>query len=308
MQIVENVLEAPAAASGMALTIGSFDGVHLGHLRIVEQLVQTARRKKIPPALMTLRPHPREFFSPRTAPNILTSDAQKERLLREAGIEALYYLPFDASVANLSPARFVNDILVARCHASALIVGHDFAFGKDAAGNFAFLEAAAPSQGFEVVEVPALVVQGERVSSTLIREIVLQGDVDVIEMFLGRKYAIDGRVIRGRGMGAKLGFPTANVEPLNKVIPAHGVYAAEVRVNGETHPAAVNIGIAPTIRHEDIMVEAHLLDFDRNLADQVIEIVFHRRLRPEKKYPSYDSLVAAIAKDVEEVRAYFSRK
>jgi riboflavin kinase/FMN adenylyltransferase len=185
------------------------------------------------------------------------------------------------------------------------IVGHDFAFGKDARGNFEYLEQVAPQYGLEVRQVPPVIIQGERVSSTLIRERVLQGELENVELFLGRKYSIVGTVTTGRGMGSKLGFPTANVEPHNSAVPAHGVYVAEALLDGQRYRAAVNIGIAPTIRHEDIMIEAHLLDFSGDIVGKRIEIVFHKRLRPEKKYATLDELIAAIAEDVAEVRSFF---
>ncbi|MBI3192584.1 MAG: bifunctional riboflavin kinase/FMN adenylyltransferase, partial [Pedosphaera parvula] len=180
-----------------------------------------------------------------------------------------------------------------------------FAFGKDAAGNHTYLEAMAPRLGFAIEQVPPLVVEGERVSSTLIREYILQGDLDHVERFLGRKYSIVGEVKRGRGMGAKLGYPTANIEPGNYAVPVHGVYIAEALLDGNRYQAAVNIGIAPTIRHEDIMVEAFLLGFNEDIVGKQLEVIFHRRLRPELKFNSLPDLIAAIGRDVEAVRAYF---
>jgi riboflavin kinase / FMN adenylyltransferase len=307
MQIVSDVFSASAVYPNLVLTIGSFDGVHLGHRRILDAVVAHARAMDGTPALMTLRPHPREFFSPGNAPNTLTSDAKQEELLAAAGIEVLYILPFNAATAGLSPEAFVETIVAGRCHARRLIVGHDFCFGKGAAGDYEFLEIVGPRFGFDVVQAPQLVINGERVSSTLIRELILQGELDSIETFLGRKYSIVGEVAHGRGIGVQLGFPTANVAPHHSAVPANGVYAAQVHVEGRVHPAAVNIGVAPTIRGEDNTIEAHLLDFDGDLSGKGVEVVFYKRLRPERKFPSRDALVAQITQDVQEVRAYFAK-
>ncbi len=305
MRIIDDVRQTTEHFPHVVLTVGSFDGVHLGHQRIIERLVEAAKCHQGTPALMTLRPHPRHFFTPEHAPNLLTSIDMKEELLDATGVEVLYVLPFNAEVARMTPEAFLEDIVVGRCGAKQLIVGHDFAFGRNAAGNYAFLEAQAPKYGIEVYQEPPLVIQGERVSSTLIRERVLQGDLEAIEVLLGRKHALRGRVEPGRGIGQKLGFPTANILPHGGVIPAHGVYAAEVCVEGTHHPAAVNIGVAPTIAHDNVVVEAHILDYDHQLAGTSIDVIFHKRLRPEKKFPSYEALIEAIAKDVADIRAYF---
>ncbi len=305
MRLINDVTQFKEALPRLVLTIGSFDGVHLGHQRILREVVAEARKRSGTAASMTLQPHPREYFSPQNAPNILTDDEKKTELMEKIGLDVFFYLPFNSLIANMERQVFVEKILLERCNAEMILVGHDFAFGKGAEGNYAYLKSISSEYGFEVTEIPPLILHGERVSSTLIREAVLQGELDKAEVFLGRRYAISGTVLAGRGMGKKLGFPTANIEPHNKTIPAHGVYVAEVIYQGQKHAAAINIGIAPTIRHEDIMIEAHILDFDKNIVDERIEIVFHKRLRPEAKYDSYDALISAIHKDVEAVRSYF---
>jgi len=306
MRVVEDVRSFAEHLPGVVLTIGSFDGVHLGHRRIIDAVVQEARALGGTAALMTLRPHPRQHFSPATAPNILTGDRKKEELLAAAGIDVLFVLPFNAEVAALEPEDFVREIVVGRCAAREVIVGHDFNFGRRARGNFEFLQAVAPEHGFAVEQAPALVIEGERVSSTLVRELVLQGELENIERFLGRRYSVVGEVITGRQMGRKLGYPTANIKPHNNAVPANGIYVAEALFEGRRFMAAVNIGIAPTIRHEDTMIEAFLLDFNEDLVGKTLEIVFHKRLRPEKKFDSLEALIQAIDADVVETRRYFA--
>ncbi|MBI2421991.1 MAG: bifunctional riboflavin kinase/FAD synthetase [Candidatus Hydrogenedentes bacterium] len=305
MRIFEDVRTVTESFTSLVLTIGSFDGVHLGHQRIIDEVCSTAHRCGGTPALMTLDPHPRQYFTPAHAPNILTTLKKKLELIAECGIETCFILPFEASVAAMDRRDFLEEIVLKRCQAQHIIVGHDFSFGKGAQGNYAYLAAAAPGCGFAVKEVPPLILQGERVSSTLIRERILQGDLEDVERLLRRKYAIRGAVIRGRGMGVQLGFPTANIHPGNCALPAFGIYAAIAFVDGAAHHAAVNVGIAPTIRHDEPMVEAHLLDYAGDLVGKEVEVEFHARIRGEKKFESHEALVRAIDQDVRAIRVYF---
>jgi riboflavin kinase / FMN adenylyltransferase len=306
MQIIENILEETVDYSDMVLTIGSFDGVHRGHQRILSRLTDEARSRKGTAALMTLEPHPRQVFSPENAPNLLTCREKKAELLARAGLDAFLILPFSRETASMTPEAFLKAVIVDRCGAKKLVAGHDFAFGRNGEGDYEFLAAHAPAFGIEVEQVAALHIQGERVSSTLIRERLLQGAVENIDIFLGRFYAMRGTVASGRGIGRQLGFPTANIRPDCGLVPAHGVYAAEVLAGDERHAAAVNIGIAPTIRHDSAIIEAHLLGFDGDLTGAEIEIIFRKHLRTEQKFPSREALMAAIAADIQQVRDYFA--
>ncbi len=302
MQCIEDVRSTKARFDAIALTVGCFDGVHLGHQEIIRALCEEARIVGGVPAVMVIEPNPRLFFAPEHSPNILTDLPYKKRLLEALGVEVLYVLPFDRQTASMSPADFVDAILVKQCGVKAVVVGHDFAFGHRAQGNYDYLKTAAARYGFRARQVDPLIVEGERVSSTLIRERVVQGEVEDIELYLGRKYTLCGTVMPGRGIGRTLGFPTANLDIGQCCVPAHGVYATEAVVDGRRHKAAVNIGIAPTIRGSLRLVEAHLLDFDGDLTGKALDIVFHKHLRPEKKFASREELTTAIARDVETVR------
>ncbi len=306
MVVVDDILAFRDAFPRVVLTMGSFDGVHRGHQCILGQLARTAKRINGTAAVLTMRPHPREFFAPDHAPNLLTTDLKKVELLDSAGVEAVFFLPFDGTVADMAAEAFIATIIHDKCRAQHLVVGHDCRFGRNGEGNYEVLQANAERFGYSVTQVPPFVVNGERVSSTLIRERLLEGDLGEVEAFLGRKYSVVGEVLSGRGIGTQLGFPTLNIRPRHTAIPPHGVYAAEVRVAGESHPAAVNIGIAPTIEHDDITIEAHLLDFHGELGGQRIEVVFHERLRPERKFRDREELTAAIADDVERIRCFFT--
>ena len=306
MDTVADILSCAAHPRPTALTVGSFDGVHLGHRRLLETLVRAADARGLVPAVMTLDPHPRQLFAPGSAPNILTTAAQKNRLLAASGVGAHFTLPFTRETAAMDREAFVRDVVVRQCGARLLLVGHDFRFGRDAAGSFEYLREHAGTFGLEVARVDALILDGECVSSTLIRERVLQGAVEDAARCLGRPYALEGPVLAGRGIGRTLGFPTANLAPGNLAVPAHGVYIAETLVDGHTWPSAVNIGIAPTVRNEDALVETHLLGFTGDLIGKTVEIIFHRRLRPEQRFSSLEDLKAAIRRDLDTVHAHFS--
>lgn len=307
MKIIQDVQTTDTHFPHVVLTMGSFDGLHVGHRCIIGDVIEAARAMNGTPAVLTMRPHPREYFSPNNSPNLLTSEAKKLQLLEDAGIKVVFFLEFNSETADIEAEDFVQKILRDRCHADTVVVGHDCRFGKGARGDFALLKKVGAECNIAVKEVAPVMVEAERVSSTLIRERVLQGDLRSLERLLGRKYSVLGEVLPGRGIGATLGFPTANVKPHHSAIPAQGVYIAEVFANGVSYPSAVNIGIAPTIRQEDLTIEAHLLDFTGDLVGQEIEIVFHERIRPEKKFGSKEELMAQIDRDVNATREYFKK-
>ena len=305
MKIIEDICTTHESFPNVVMTIGSFDGVHLGHQRILEKVVLDARADNGTAALLTMKPHPREFFTPEHAPNLLTSNTKKLQLLENVGIDVVFILNFGVEQANLQPLQFIDEIILKRCHAKEIVVGHDFCFGKDAMGDYSLLSKTCGDLGIKTSLIPPLYIRGERVSSTLIRECILQGDLDAVKNFLGRRYSIVGEVISGRGIGKSLGFPTANIKPYHNAVPAQGVYIAQAFIDDNPFQAAVNIGIAPTIRQEDLTIEAYLLDFAGDVVGKNIEIEFIRRIRPEQKYATYEELVSQINEDVEEVRRHF---
>ncbi len=305
MRLVDDVRTVREQFPEVVLTIGSFDGVHLGHQAILRDVAERARRRGGTACVMTMQPHPREYFSPDRPPNLLTSEAQKARLLEEFGMHVLFVLPFDATVARMTAEAFIDEIILRRCQAVEVVIGHDFRFGKDARGDYEFLAERLGHHGASAVQVAPVHVAGERISSTLIRECLLEGDLERAAQLLGRRYTLAGQVVSGRGIGAELGYPTANIKPDHSAVPAHGVYAALAQVSGETRPAAINIGIAPTISHEDLTIEAHILGFSGHITGELIELEFFERLRPERRFPSKKALIAQIAQDVQTVQAFF---
>lgn len=308
MNIVHDILAGPPLAGPLAMTIGSFDGVHLGHRALLESVQENAKRLGGESALLTLAPHPQQFFRPDDPPVLLTTNGQKEKLLDELGLDHLLYLPFNAETSRLTREQFLEDILLDRCHMKSLVIGHDFRFGRGAEGDFDYLQQHAEAKGFEVQEFPPFSVEGARVSSTLIRDLLSSGEVENIPKFLGRPHSVSGTVVTGRGMGRQLGFPTANIDHRNAALPKDGVYIATASIPGfdKEFMAAVNIGFAPTFGTNDRILEAYILDFDGDLAGSNVSIAFQKCLRGEQAFESKEKLVAAIQNDVAAVRKFFT--
>lgn len=307
MEVIDDVTACQSAYPDLVLTVGSFDGVHLGHRKILQTVIERARATRGTAALMSLWPHPKAFFNPHSAVPLLSNPAQKTALLEEAGLDVYFILPFTEAVAHMEAGDFLTEIILGKCAARRIVVGHDFSFGAGARGDYALLESEGRHQGLAVEMVPPVRIDGERVSSTLIRKFVLEGDLERAHRFLGRPYTVSGTVIRGRGMGAGLGYPTANIQPDTTLLPAYGIYAARVRIDGRHVLGAVNIGIAPTIPHTQAMIEVHLLDFEGELGGHHLDVELHHRLRPEKKFEDLAALKAGIETDIVNIRQYFER-
>lgn len=306
MDVILDATTCDCHYPNLVLTVGSFDGVHLGHQSILKTVIERARARGGTSALMSLQPHPRAFFQGGDDFALLSDSLQKEELLRSAGLDVYFVLPFNEAVARMEPGEFLSRILIAQCKARHMIVGDDFYFGAGARGNVAFLNEEGQRHGLSAEVVPPVIVDGERVSSTRIRALVAGGRLEEAQVLLGRPYAIAGTVARGRGMGKELGYPTANLKSDRALLPAHGIYAARVALDGADRLAAVNIGYAPTLPHERPVVEAHLLDYSGELAGRRIEIRLFHRLRGEEKFDGITELKAAIERDIVSIRRYFA--
>lgn len=305
MDIIQDATTCNCSYANLVLTVGSFDGVHLGHRAILETVLARARERGGTAALMSLQPHPRVYFQGRDDFALLSDPLQKEALLREAGLDAYFVLPFNDSVARMDAGDFVSHILVGQCKAVHMVVGDDFCFGAGARGDLDFLRREGSRFGLTAEVVPPVIMAGERVSSTRIRGLVSRGQMEEAAVLLGRPYAIAGTVARGRGMGKQLGYPTANIVPDSVLLPALGIYAARLTLDDRELIGAVNIGYAPTLPHERPVVEAHLLDFSEELAGRRIEIRLHRWMRGEMKFSGIPELKAAIENDIVAIRKYF---
>ena len=296
-----------SAAQPTALTIGNFDGVHLGHRAMVERVARVARERGLRACVMTFEPHPREFFAPDQAPTRLTSLREKLELLAGLGVEQTLVCRFDYDFARITAEEFVERIVVRGLGARYVLVGDDFRFGARRGGDFDLLAAEARRHGFEAERMHSVEVDGVRVSSTEVRTRLAAGDMDGAARLLGRPYSITGRVVQGDRLGRELGFPTANVRMQHNRPPVMGIFAVEVAgLGGDPLPGAASLGLRPTV-HSGArpVLEVHLLDFSGDIYGRRVQVRFLKKLRDEEKYPDLAALTAAIARDVEEVKRYF---
>lgn len=282
-----------------SVAVGNFDGVHRGHQALVASAVAAAAAAEGTPVVLTFDPHPARVISPETAPTALMTVAQKSAALERAGVHAMAVLPFTADVAGATPEEFVERVLHRALGAEAVVVGANFRFGRGRAGDVGDLRRHGESLGIRVVEVPPVVVLGDRVSSSRIREALARGDTRAAAALLGRPYWIEGRIVSGDGRGRTLGIPTANLDPENETLPALGVYAAWCwpgRVQPGI-PAVVNVGRRPTFGGRSVSVEAHLLDYAGDLYGQPMSLAFVTRIRAERTFSGAEALVAQIRED-----------
>jgi riboflavin kinase/FMN adenylyltransferase len=286
------------------VTIGNFDGVHRGHQALVAAAAGWARSQNGTIVALTFDPHPARLLDPQRGPATLTTLAQKEELLGRLGVERLAVLPFTEDLARLPPGDFASTVLVRALEAQRVVVGEDFRFGQGRRGHVGPLRALGKALGFELEAVPA-VLHGDRpVSSSRIRAALREGDVEEAWALLGHPFFVDGTVVEGERRGRQLGFPTANLETENEILPSHGVYAARCGLStGEWFPAVANFGRRPTFGGSLPSAEAHLIDFDRDIYGEELRLEFNARLRDEQRFTGPEALVAQIGKDVERARA-----
>lgn len=282
------------------ITIGTFDGVHLGHLTILQQVVAHAKELGGESIVLTFEPHPRKLLFPDQPIRIITPLEEKIKLITQAGIDHVFVVPFTTSFAALSAEAYIKDFLVKYLHPKGIVIGYDHQFGHDRAGNIKLLQAYENELGFRVYEIPAKQIEEAAVSSTKIRNSLTAGNVTDANKMLGRQYSLKGTVVSGAQLGRTLGFPTANVKPKDpeQIIPGNGVYAIKATVGTETFYGMINIGIRPTVSNElSLHIEAHLFDFNKDIYNQEIEIVFAERLRDEQRFPSLDALKEQLGND-----------
>jgi len=291
----------------IALTIGNFDGVHLGHRAMIARLTGVARRHGLPVAVMTFEPQPQEFFAPDQAPARLTSLHEKLELLRDCGVDRVYVCHFDYAFAQLTANEFISRILRDGLAVRWLLVGDDFRFGARRSGDFTLLKALAPSSEFEVEAMTSVVAAGERVSSTAIRAELEKGDLSGAEQLLGRPYSIAGRVVDGDKLGARIGYPTANVQLKRSMAPLSGIFVVEVEgLATAPLPGVASLGVRPTVKERGRpTLEVHLFDFDDRIYGKRIRVTFLKKLRDEQKFADIDALVAQMDKDAAAARNYF---
>lgn len=294
----------------VALTIGNFDGVHIGHKAMLTRLIDAARQRRMPSAVMTFEPQPQEFFAPDQAPARLSSLREKLELLDAEGIDIVFVCRFDYAMAQMPADRFVERFVYGALGTRWLLVGDDFRFGARRSGSFDLLASLAPKYGYEIEKTSSIMLEGTRVSSTVVRACLGAGDLDGARRLLGRRYAISGRVEHGDGVGSGLGYPTANVRLGRSKAPLSGIYVIEVEgLGAQPLPGVASLGVRPTVKRQGrAVLEAHLFDFDRDIYGRRVTVRFLAKLRDEEKFASVDDLVVQMGRDAQQARDYFRHR
>jgi riboflavin kinase/FMN adenylyltransferase len=304
MQLARSLDEIKAPFKRAVITIGNFDGVHIGHQALFYEVIEQAHAIDGTSVAMTFDPHPLRVFKRANTPPLITAFEQKAELIERSGVEVLICLPFTLEFAAITARAFIEDILVRTIGMKAIIVGEDYAFGKNREGNIALLQSLAPGLGYEVI-VTSLIrtIQGipQRISSTAVRELVMAGKMEQACKMLGRHFQLRGTVVPGRNRGGKLlGFPTANLSTDDELCPKTGIYAVTVETRSGNHFGVANIGYSPTFDDRQFTVEVHILGFERDIYGERIRINFVKRIRDEMKFGSIDELKRQIGLDIEE--------
>ncbi len=313
MKVFRRLKPAPTQAP-CALTIGNFDGVHRGHQALLHQLVEGARTRHLSPCVLTFEPHPREFFSPHDAPPRIQNLRDKLMALRQCAVDTIAIEEFNQAFSKLSPSEFVQNILIEKLNTKWILIGDDFCYGAKRAGNFDSLVAAGKQYGFEVSRIPSVLETDERISSSLLRQALEQGDMKRATQLLGRPFSISGHVLYGKQLGRTLGFPTLNLavctrHPNAKPVTS-GIFVSQVHGLGEKPlPAVSSLGVRPSVESTgQVLLETHIFDFNQSIYGQVVCVELLARLHEERKYPDLTTLQAAIQDDAQKARQYFLKK
>ncbi len=306
MKIIQDIETIKEPFKSAVITIGNFDGVHIGHQALFHEVIERAEAMDGTAVAMTFDPHPIRVITRNGHPPLITLYEQKAELIEKAGIDVLICIPFTMDFAALSARTFVEEILVKRIGMKAIVVGQDYTFGNNREGNVALLRRYAEELGFAVIVadwIQSSTADNDRISSTAIRELVMDGKIEKAAKMLGRSYQIRGTVSHGRDRGGKLlGIPTANINLQDELCPKVGVYAVIVHHDGQRYPGVANIGYSPTFDDHIFTVEAHILDFKKDIYGQRIMVNFVQRLRDEKKFSGIPELVEQIDRDIAEAR------
>ena len=303
MKTLHSIAELAQLPGPIFLAIGVFDGVHRGHQAVISTSASHAQSVIGTPVVVTFDPHPAKVLRPKSAPHLLTATQHKISLIRNLGVAHLLVINFDKKFAATPPENFVQQLVTHSKALREICVGHEWSFGKDRRGNLNLLNKLGGQFGFDVVGIQPVTVNGVVVSSTAIRQAIEAGDFDKAGEMLGRQYTILGTVIRGDGLGKKIGFPTANLSAHSEQFPPNGVYLAQASLDGVLHHGVVNLGYRPTVSQESNRVlEIHLFDFNHDIYGEDIEVLFVQYLRKEKKFESVDALVRQIDLDVRQAR------
>lgn len=306
MQLIKDLGALDKPLTNPVLTIGNFDGVHRGHLALFEKVKERAAAIGGCSTVMTFEPHPVRVMKPGNGPLLITRTSKKIELIGCAGIDVLLCIPFNREFADISAEDFIKSILIGKIGTKELVVGYDYAFGRNREGNIPLLKKMGGKLGFALHLVEPIHVEKMLVSSTSIRQLIQEGRLAEARILLGRDYQVEGTVVRGhRRGGALLGYPTANLKPEDELLPKTGVYAVSVLIRGTTYNGVTNVGYNPTFGDKALSVETHILDFSEDIVGERITLSFLHRLRDEKTFGSAKELVDWISQDIRKARAWF---
>lgn len=306
MKVYRNLSDYKPRAKAI-VTVGTFDGVHIGHQKLLSTINKIAEQEEGESVLLTFSPHPRLVLFPDDNDlKLLTTLNERIERLRKSGLNHLIIHPFSVRFSRITALDYVNEILVNQLGVHKLVLGYDHHFGRNREGNLEYLKGIAPDYDFEVIEIPAQEIQDVNVSSTKIRNALLEGNIERATKYLGYEYGIDGSVVRGEKLGRTMGFPTANIKPDDpyKLIPGNGVYAVMLSIGDVWHKGMANIGTRPTVTESaNVVIEVHVFNFDKDIYDKKTRVVFVKRLRDEVKFESLASLAQQMANDADDTKA-----
>jgi len=306
---VHNIkLESQADVADINLAIGNFDGLHLGHQKIIDELIKSSKIKNCPSAILSFKPHPRQFFSDEYRNFQIISEEEKIYLLNKQGIDHYFSLQFDENIASLSPEDFINKILIKKLNSKHLVVGYDFKFGKDRKGNSSLLQEQSKIHGFvlNIIQPITSNHNSEVYSSSRIREAIRNGHMEKANLFLGRNWTMQGTIIEGGKRAGAMNFPTANIVPGELIHPKKGVYAIRARYIDKWINGIANFGERPTVDGKRLLLEAHLFEFNQNIYGKELTVEFLTFIREEKKFDNFALLSKQIQKDIQLVKTYHS--
>ncbi|WGX76978.1 bifunctional riboflavin kinase/FAD synthetase [Paraclostridium bifermentans] len=281
------------------VTIGNFDGIHKGHIKLIKEAVKEAKTKNYKSVVFTFENHPMRYFRADSIKHIITNE-EKVKIFEDLGVDIVFMIPFDEYMTKISATDFVKTILHEKLKCKMVIVGHDFTFARNKEGNASLLESLGEDYNMKVKVIEPIKIKGRRVSSSYIRNLINDGNVSEIKDFLGRNYFLEGEVIHARKIGRTIGFPTANLKAEDKlIIPKNGIYAVKVYIKNKVYYGATNIGYNPTVNGKALSIETNIIDFDEEIYGEIIKVEFLDRIRDEKKFNSLDELKSQLRKDVD---------
>lgn len=309
MELIRGLASLKPRQRGCAATIGNYDGVHLGHQQLLKQLMDAAQRQRLPSVVVVFEPMPQEFLAPDTAPARLMNLREKFQALAECGVDRLLCLRFNAALAQMTAAEFIERVLISGLGVRYLLVGDDFRFGRERSGDFATLRAAGADYGFAVESLPGVLQSGERISSTRIRDCLAVGQLEKAAELLGVPFTLSGRVRYGERLGRTLGFPTANIALKRRVSPVRGIFVAAVHgIDDASHYGAAYVGSRPAVNGRETRLEVYVFDFSGELYGKHLQVELLNQLRGDAQFNSLEALKAQMARDVAAARAWLKQQ